>query len=127
MLFRSTGRKGPSEQRKAHVRALWPLRSCSGQVQFDVLVSCLERLVEEENTEGTEEWSGEQEEMSRVYFLEAKRKVYSRKREGRGMDSAVWYGKGSRDIGCLRESSLGVDGWRGSRHAREQLYQGGTW
>lgn len=65
----------------------------SGQVQFDVLMSPLERLVGEENTEGTGEWSGEWEEMSRVYFPEVKRKVYLRKREGSRMDSAIWYGK----------------------------------
>lgn len=41
------------------MQELCGLLEVSGQVQFDVLVSCLERLVGEENTEGMGEWSGE--------------------------------------------------------------------
>lgn len=72
----------------ACAKALWPLRRCFGQVKFGVLVSCLVRPVEEKTTEGMRSNQQNRKKSAECIFPEAKKKVYSRRREG-GEVSAV--------------------------------------
>lgn len=95
----------------------------SGQVQFDVLMSHLERLVGEENRGdgGMVRRMGGNEQS---VFTSGQEKSLFKKEGGKPDDSAVWYGRGSWDICTLSGSSsgagrrdVGVKGWGGSGHA----------